>query len=127
MDGIDSNSPLAASCSDNLAASAEPRAANPGDLSLQNKKAKGRRSVSLLPDVRSNYLVSAVSSCFLRLSQLYLRWNFSTRPVVSTNFILPVKKGWHTEQISTLMFFLVLRVTNLFPQPQVTVVSSYFG
>src|SRR5438067_10711785 len=62
-----------------------------------------------------------------RLSQLYLRWNFSTRPVVSTYFILPVKNGWHAEQISTVMFFLVLRVVNLLPQPHVTVASSYFG
>ena len=69
---------------------------------------------------------SAVSAC-LRLPQLYLRWNFSTRPVVSTYFILPVKNGWHAEQISTLICFLVLRVVNLFPHPQVTVLSSYFG
>src|SRR5579872_4582876 len=65
--------------------------------------------------------------CFLRLSQLYLRWNFSTRPVVSTYFILPVKNGWQAEQISTVMFFFVLRVTNLLPQPQVTVASTYSG
>src|SRR5207302_3541106 len=70
---------------------------------------------------------SAAVLCFLRLSQLYLRWNFSTRPVVSRYFILPVKKGWHAEQISTVMFFLVLRVTNLLPQPQVTVASTYCG
>src|SRR5258707_14147635 len=65
--------------------------------------------------------------CFFLWSQLYLRWNFSTRPVVSTYFILPVKKGWQAEQISTMMFFLVLRVVNLLPQPQVTVASSYLG
>src|SRR5690348_5366619 len=70
---------------------------------------------------------SAASPAFLRLSQLYLRWNFSTRPAVSTYFILPVKNGWQAEQISTVMFFLVLRVLNLLPQPQVTVASSYFG
>src|ERR1700719_5091374 len=64
---------------------------------------------------------------FLRLSQLYLRWNFSTRPVVSTYFILPVKKGWQAEQISTLMTLRVLRVTNLLPQPPVTVPSTYCG
>ena len=45
------------------------------------------------------------AGCFLRLSQLYFFWNFSTRPVVSTNFILPVKNGWQAEQISTVMFF----------------------
>src|SRR5262245_4710469 len=76
---------------------------------------------------RSYLEVSAASPCFLRLSQLYLRWNFSTRPVVSTYFILPVKNGWQAEQISTVMFFLVLRVTNLLPQPQVTVASTYSG
>src|SRR5215472_7591393 len=71
--------------------------------------------------------LAASAPGFLRLSQLYLRWNFSTRPVVSTYFILPVKKGWQAEQISTVMFLRVLRVTNLLPQPQVTVVSSYLG
>src|SRR5437868_10750921 len=77
----------------------------------------------------ASYCLAAAASpsAFLRLPQLYFFWNFSTRPVVSTNFILPVKNGWHAEQISTLMFFLVLRVVNLLPQPQVTVVSSYFG
>src|SRR5438132_4429928 len=70
---------------------------------------------------------AAAASAFLPLPQLYLRWNFSTRPVVSTYFILPVKKGWQAEQISTVMFFRVLRVANLLPQPQVTVVSTYSG
>src|SRR5262245_5134359 len=71
--------------------------------------------------------VSAPWAPFLRAAQLYFFWNFSTRPVVSTYFILPVKNGWQAEQISTLMVFLVLRVLNLLPQPQVTVASSYFG
>lgn len=30
--------------------------------------------------------------------------NFSTRPAVSINFCLPVKKGWHEEQIATVAF-----------------------
>src|SRR6516162_3067971 len=67
------------------------------------------------------------ASCWLRSAHLYLRWNFSTRPVVSTYFILPVKKGWHAEQISTAMVLRVLRVVNLLPQPQVTVASTYSG
>jgi hypothetical protein len=71
--------------------------------------------------------VAPASPGFLRLSQLYFFWNFSTRPVVSTNYILPVKNGWQAEQISTVMFFLVLRVVNLLPQPQVTVASTYAG
>src|SRR5262249_31281780 len=77
------------------------------------------------------YLASAVASAAsafsLRLFQLYFFWNFSTRPVVSTNFLLPVKNGWHAEQISTLMTLRVLRVVNLLPQPQVTVASWYWG
>src|SRR5205085_7172075 len=68
-----------------------------------------------------------VSPAFFRLSQLYFFWNFSTRPVVSTYFILPVKNGWQAEQISTVMFLRVLRVTNLLPQPQVTTASTYSG
>src|SRR5260370_20003048 len=81
---------------------------------------------SKIANQKSNHF-AAGSSGFLRLAQLYFFWNFSTRPVVSTNFILPVKKGWQAEQISTVMFFLVLRVVNLLPQPQVTVASSYLG
>ena len=46
---------------------------------------------------------------------------------LSTNFILPVKNGWQPEQISTVIAFLVLRVVNLLPQPQVTVASVYSG
>src|SRR5215470_1379165 len=70
---------------------------------------------------------SASAPGFLRWAQLYFFWNFSTRPVVSTYFILPVKNGWQAEQISTVMFFLVLRVVNLLPHPQVTVASTYSG
>src|SRR5262249_48973865 len=73
------------------------------------------------------YFGASAASPFLRLSQLYLRWNFSTRPVVSTYFILPVKNGWQAEQISTVMFFLVLRVVKRLPQPQTTVASTYSG
>src|ERR1700741_3056361 len=80
-------------------------------------------------EVIGYFLAAAAASAasLLRLSQLYFFWNFSTRPVVSTNFILPVKNGWQAEQISTLMPFLVLRVVNLLPQPHVTVVSTYSG
>src|SRR5262245_44252029 len=105
----------------------------------QNERGK-RKDRAVSPFASQNatrYFLAAASSAlastfapspaFLRLSQPNFFWNFSTRPVVSTNFILPVKNGWHAEQISTLMFFFVLRVVNLLPQPQVTVVSSYLG
>src|ERR1019366_1022640 len=108
-----------------------------GRTGLSNEQGKRARALPFALSWETSYFASgvavaagaasAVSPAFLRLSQLYFFWNFSTRPVVSTNFILPVKNGWHAEQISVLMFFFVLRVTNLLPQPQVTVVSSYFG
>src|SRR3954462_10604700 len=97
---------------------------------VEMKKAKGGADAPFcLHCLWRSYLASSTftSSVFLRLSQLYLRWNFSTRPVVSTYFILPVKNGWHAEQISTVMFLRVLRVTNLLPHPQVTVDSTYSG
>src|SRR6266404_6057933 len=43
---------------------------------------------------------SAASSFFWRLSQPYFFWNFSTRPVVSMNFILPVKNGCEALEMS---------------------------
>jgi len=48
--------------------------------------------------------------------------NLSTRPPVSTSFCLPVKKGWHFEQISTLIFSFVEPVSITLPQAQVIVV-----
>src|SRR5262245_18055390 len=42
------------------------------------------------------------SSFFCRLSQPYFFWNFSTRPVVSMNFILPVKNGCEALEMSSL-------------------------
>ena len=50
--------------------------------------------------------------------QLYFLENFSTRPALSTNFIVPVKNGWHCEQISTCSLAEVLRVLNSVPQLQ---------
>src|SRR5260221_7203382 len=95
-----------------------------------NKKGKRTHERPFALAIDWSYLAAAAagaSSAFLRLAQLYFFWNFSTRPVVSTNFILPVKNGWQAEQISTVMAFLVLRVVNLLPQPQTTVASSYLG
>src|ERR687898_849825 len=89
------------------------------------RKRKRQAECVRLPVVAGAGYLAAFAS--LRVSQLYFFWNFSTRPVVSTYFILPVKNGWHAEQISTVMFFFVLRVVNLLPQPQVTVASAYFG
>jgi len=55
----------------------------------------------------------------------YLRWKRSTRPAVSTNFILPVKNGWQAAQISTRMAapFMVERVLKVFPQAQEIITS----
>src|SRR5215217_2817919 len=63
--------------------------------------------------------------------KLYVPPNFllnrSTRPAVSTNFCLPVKNGWQLLQMSTVSFFCVLRVSNVFPQAQCTVQVWYLG
>jgi hypothetical protein len=60
--------------------------------------------------------------------KLYVPPNFllnrSTRPAVSTNFCLPVKKGWQALQISTLIFGCVLRVTKVLPQAHLTVLAT---
>ena len=55
------------------------------------------------------------------LSVLYFWRNRSTRPAVSINFCLPVKNGWHWEQISTWITGTVDRVTKLFPHAHWTV------
>jgi hypothetical protein len=46
------------------------------------------------------------------------------RPALSMNFCVPVKKGWHCEQISTRISFFVDRVLNVLPQAQITMHSS---
>ena len=56
-----------------------------------------------------------------------LEMNLSTRPPVSTSFCLPVKNGWHLEQISTRIFSLVELVLYSAPQAHFTVVSLYSG
>src|SRR5207249_7115115 len=54
----------------------------------------------------------------------YFFWKRSTRPAVSTSFCLPVKKGWHFEQISTRRPGRVDRVWTTSPQAHVIVVST---
>src|SRR5581483_10852850 len=73
----------------------------------------------------SAYFAAAASdSAFLP----YRLLNRSTRPAVSTSFCLPVKNGWHAEQISTCRSSLrVERVLNGSPHAQVTVISLYSG
>ena len=46
----------------------------------------------------------------------------STLPAESTSFCLPVKKGWHLEQISTFISLTVEPDSNSFPQAQCTIV-----
>src|SRR4051794_23777734 len=71
----------------------------PGRRHYEMKNRQGNARSVLLPVAgEGRYWALAASalgasSAFLRPPQLYFFWNFSTRPVVSTNFILPVKKG----------------------------------
>ncbi len=55
------------------------------------------------------------------------RLNLSTRPPASTNFCFPVKKGWHFEQISTVISPFVERVVATSPQAHLIVTSLYSG
>jgi hypothetical protein len=45
----------------------------------------------------------------------------SMRPAVSTSFCLPVKNGWHAEQMSVWISAWVERVSNVLPHAQLTV------
>ena len=75
----------------------------------------------------SSVFTSAVTGFFFA----NLRLNFSTRPALSTSFCLPVKNGWHIEQISTFICGTVERVVNKTPRfsPQLHITSHfiYFG
>src|SRR5882724_12618388 len=57
----------------------------------------------------------------------YRFWKRSTRPAVSTNFCVPVKKGWHFEQMPMRMSFRVERVLRIFPHAQWITASTYSG
>jgi hypothetical protein len=57
----------------------------------------------------------------------YRFWKRSTRPAVSTNFCVPVKKGWHLEQMPIRMSFRVERVLRMFPHAQWITASTYSG
>src|SRR6476469_2728122 len=79
----------------------------------------------------SAYFAPAAAGVGAVFWKLYVPPNFllnrSTRPAVSTNFCLPVKNGWHAEQMSTLILASVLRVVNVLPHAQCTLQTWYFG
>jgi hypothetical protein len=54
----------------------------------------------------------------------YFLLNRSTRPAVSTSFCLPVKKGWHFEQISRWISGFVDRVLKVSPHAHLTIAST---
>ena len=94
------------------------------------KKGKGESHLALCPFFNSMPLINHIQPQTLRWTQFlipYFLLNFSTRPAESTNFCLPVKKGWHWEQISTWIFGTVERVSTTFPQAQVIVAVLYSG
>ena len=61
------------------------------------------------------------------LSIPYFLLNLSTRPPVSTSFCLPVKNGWHLEQISTRISPFVERVSITSPHAQMILLGVYSG
>jgi hypothetical protein len=48
----------------------------------------------------------------------YRFWKRSTRPAVSTNFCVPVKNGWHFEQMPMRMSLRVDFVLMMLPHAQ---------
>ena len=68
------------------------------------------------------FKVEVNAACFFAFSS-----NFSTRRAVSTSFCLPVKNGWHFEQISTAIASFVESDSNPFPQAQVMVMRWLVG
>lgn len=87
--------------------------------SLHKKHRKMSRRKAAHYFTRDNYFFSSVM-----LKRFLKR---STRPPVSTSFCLPVKNGWHFEQISTRRSFFVDEVWMTSPQAQRTSVGSYLG
>ena len=90
---------------------------------LSSKKQSPRQSRGL--KIRANPRKSVAKPYFLAGSALaYFRRKRSTRPAVSISFCLPVKKGWHAEQISTWISPLwVDRVVKLLPHAHITRIS----
>ena len=74
-----------------------------------------------------SYSVIRISAYLLPADMLRRFLNLSTRPPASTNFCLPVKNGWHFEQISTRRSPLVDLVLTTSPHAQVIVHSLYSG
>ena len=69
-------------------------------------------------------LLFVVGAALPTRDALYFFSKRSMRPAVSINFCLPVKNGWHEEQISTRISPLwVERVLKLCPQAQMTLIS----
>ena len=83
---------------------------------LAEGKVKIRRYRAAPPYTFADYLP--------RLKRLLKR---STRPPVSTSFCLPVKKGWHLEQISTRISGTVEMVSSVLPQAQRITAGPYLG
>ena len=92
--------------------------------------AHGRRSGAGVAAARQEEADSAGAAAFFDFFRLAypapanFDLNFSMRPAVSTNFSFPVKNGWQTLQMSTLISGTVLRVEKVLPQPQRTTVST---
>ena len=72
---------------------------------LQGNRRENRRSLWSASDVltpadkgRDYFFFALAVAAAL---SAYFFWKRSTRPAVSISFCLPVKNGWHCEQIST--------------------------
>src|ERR1051326_6086317 len=96
------------------------------DFTPTAKPPPQRRPVKTL----SRYCLAAAflaASALLASDFAYFRRKRSTRPAVSTSFCLPVKNGWHFEQISRWISGLVERALKVSPQAHLTIASTYLG
>lgn len=77
-----------------------------------------------------NFSILSLLCHYLPSCLPYRLRNFSTRPAESTNFWVPVKKGWQFEQISTCISGTFERISVTGPlgvQGQMTLHATKFG
>src|SRR5258708_17587613 len=103
----------------NLTQSAERTQSELRRIGTHKECKNGRAAAGAYAKKEYYFFAAAV----LAAASAYFLVKRSTRPAVSINFCLPVKKGWQFEQISTRSVspLMVERVVKLWPQAQCTV------
>jgi hypothetical protein len=94
----------------------------------------GKGGLKIKPLTKFQHPASITQCVTVSSYHLFWFWNFSyflrkrsMRPAVSISFCLPVKNGWHFEQISTRMSALVEPASNALPHAHLMIASAYSG